>query len=198
MRDRYSPHLLLEKYYERSLDGDSWHAISAAPVTQPPVTNLFVEVWQFQQWEYDWEDRHIKDLDRIFRNDSGEETTDSADEDGNPYDLIRCCGSNRPPEPVKLEVRASHKPFVTIHDYLATIHPWLMSQRNTILLAMNYESEFTEPLPEETQLAVSNYDVESLMIEDIDEFKATRRAHGTGTTVVQNIPVSGQSFTTID
>jgi hypothetical protein len=56
------------------------------------------------------------------------------DPDGNRK-LLKCCGESRPQEPVPLLVKASTKPFVTIHDYITTVHPWVLSLRQEMLAA---------------------------------------------------------------
>ncbi|KAH8174085.1 hypothetical protein LIA77_05504 [Sarocladium implicatum] len=182
MRGKYNPEPPLEKYYE-SPSADSpdsgWHPISQEPVTEPPVQTLKVEIMQFQEWDYRWEDIHMEDLDnRLFQDKDGNQTVEEEDEEGNPNKLIRCCGHDRPPDNVVCEVRASgkDKDYVTVHDYLTTLHKWLRTRRNDILLAMSPESEYTEPLPNDTQLVVANYSVDLLIIDQIEDWKSTLRA----------------------
>lgn len=52
--------------------------------------------------------------------------------------LLMCCGEKRPrgkAVSVAVKPAASHG-FVTIHDYLSAVHPWLMSLREDILGAI--------------------------------------------------------------
>ena len=200
MRDKHSPHRHLEPYHERTLDGDSWHPISEKPVTSPPVSNLFVDVYQLAEWEGDWVEMHSKCVGggRFFRDDEGSdyETEDEVDEYDTGHKLVRCCHQDRPPPSTKLEVRASSQPFVTVHDYLTAVHPWLMRQREKLLRVMNVADEFASPLPEDTRLAVNVNGPECLIIDEVDHWKAiTSRGRGV---VAQNIPVSGQPFTTVE
>ncbi|KAK3332673.1 hypothetical protein B0T19DRAFT_457562 [Cercophora scortea] len=51
--------------------------------------------------------------------------------------LIHCYYTERPRPPSPVVVRTSTYPFVTIHDYVMTVHPWLMGLKDAILPAMS-------------------------------------------------------------
>lgn len=132
-----------EPYFRRTSSGTTWHPVSQEPVTKPKVSSITVEVRDLEWWQVDWEEYHREDDEAVY----GE------DEDG--YDvLLECCDEKRPPEPPKLVVKASDKPYVTIHDYVSAVHPWLLGLRDNILQAMN-AIEGPKPLPSHTQLMVT-------------------------------------------
>lgn len=143
------------------------------------MQTLNVEVFQFREWAESWAEFHEEDLDsRVFQDKDGNETCEEEDGEGNRNKLIRCCGYDRPPENAVVEVHASgkNKDYVTIHDYLTTLHDWLRIRRNDLLLAMSPESEFSKPLPSETQLLVLNYSAHLLIIYEMEEWKSMLRA----------------------
>ena len=56
-----------------------------------------------------------------------------------PHIKAACCGSDRPRHKsggVLVTASASGSGFVTVHDCVTAIHPWLMRSRNDILEAM--------------------------------------------------------------
>ena len=82
------------------------------------------------------------------------------DEDGESL-LLECYGEKRPKPPLSSVVMASEKPYVTVHDYLSVVHPWLLGLRGEIFTAMNVGDE---PLPENTKLMVNHDAAYSLSI----------------------------------
>lgn len=68
-----------------------------------------------------------------------------------PAWIVRCCGHERPrKKKVSLLVRASGE-FVTIHDYVSAVHPWLLSLREDLLM-VNGDLWHSIPLPADTRL----------------------------------------------
>jgi hypothetical protein len=170
MRDENSPCPPWEKHDEGPDGGDNrWHAIAQRPVAKPPVSKLFVSVLQLEEWGDDWEELHLEHLDaRIFED--KDVTLESEDRRGNPNKLVRCCGRERPHASVPLEVRAFDDPFVTIHDFLTAVHPWLMEQCEIISLVMSVDSAFATPLSESTNLASHRFLVKLLIVRDLKHF----------------------------
>ncbi|KAL3958060.1 hypothetical protein ACCO45_008638 [Purpureocillium lilacinum] len=75
------------------------------------------------------------------------------DEDDDPEGPCRCCGLRPPPHVKKLTVVAGKEDgFVTVGDYVAAVHPWLMSLRSHFL---QINAGGREPWPEDTKLMVS-------------------------------------------
>lgn len=56
--------------------------------------------------------------------------------------LLRCCGLERPWERGKTELviqATGGSGFVTIHDFISAVHPYLMARRGDILKAINVD-----------------------------------------------------------
>lgn len=69
--------------------------------------------------------------------------------------LLVCCGMTRPRgKKTKVVVKATGD-FVTIHDFLSVVHPYLMARRDEILVAMGEDpGRLRGPFPPETKLMV--------------------------------------------
>ena len=67
--------------------------------------------------------------------------------------LLRCCQVDRPrKKKASLLVKASGE-FLTIHDYVSAVHPWLLGLRGKILQAAGDLLDHI-PLPADTRLMV--------------------------------------------
>lgn len=167
LSDAKNPDSAREPYVQQSSNSISWHPISQESLTRPPVSSIIVEVDQLKSWEEDWLEshRHACPGDpgctyrKIF-DDEEDENEGNEEEEG--LKLIQCCETERPKETLPLEVRASTQPYVTVHDYVTAVHPWLLSLRQDILWAMNVWED--KPLPADTKLMVNNDGLDSLMI----------------------------------
>jgi hypothetical protein len=63
--------------------------------------------------------------------------------------------------PAKLVAKpdaSSGRNFVTIHDYVSAVHPWLIERREDILGTKGLVENDKEPLPSETKLMVDSFD----------------------------------------
>lgn len=91
--------------------------------------------------------------------------------DGGKRKWPTCCGTspvNFQEKSVPLVVKApgsGEMGFVTVHDYLSAVHPWLMGMRGDMLAAMGTAQGDDAPLPNETELLVSVLSLESLIID---------------------------------
>lgn len=94
------------------------------------------------------------------------------DEDGEPL-LLECYGEGRPRRPPPLVVRASEKPYVTVHDYLSAVHPCLLGLRGEILAAMNVNDT---PLPPATKMTVNHSAVGCLSIMEEERWFGHQRS----------------------
>lgn len=176
----------LEPLLQKTTDGDVWHPLSNESVAQPPIKSMTVSVYYFNHWADDWQTEthcYCRDLDvkRVFQDQDGNEMVeqkydeDNDDEEGfedkyPTFDkLIRCCGEERPPDPVTVEVLPSTEPFVTFRDYPTTVHAWIMDQRGNLLLAMSPHAGRDDPSPEETRLWVDPVGLEEMFIETEEE-----------------------------
>lgn len=91
------------------------------------------------------------------------------DEDGNPepnYKLLKCCGTMRPGKrQFKVTVTPTmvgEEGFVTVHDYLKVVHPWLMGLKSETRTFK--ELLYLDPVGEGEELVVTLTDVSSLYI----------------------------------
>ncbi|KAI9643834.1 hypothetical protein NHQ30_007185 [Ciborinia camelliae] len=145
----------LEPYFQPNIGGRGspiWHEISRLPLTEPKVSSIEASVYDLNQWEFDWVAWHrdhaggelnpeyatygdLSDKDRPYANNKKK---DGRWEDSDTEFLLKCCGEDRPlgKRGIKLVVTPSAgNHFVTVHDYVSAVHPWLMSLRKDILKA---------------------------------------------------------------
>jgi hypothetical protein len=105
------------------------------------VKVLLLEGWE-DQW-VNWHQGHVE-LNAEYEDESNvrigalPDFDPEKDEEGPQY-LLRCCGCDRPRgKNATVEVKAGlcSEEFITVHDYLSTVHPWLLNLKNDILEAM--------------------------------------------------------------
>lgn len=126
-----------EAYCQRTLAGTTTrHAISEASLFEPAVSSITVKTPLTDEATIDWEDQHqhaepgTEGLWGCVFGDRGE--------------LLECCGESRPAPDAPVIVAASTKPYVTVHDYISTLHPILMRFRDH--LAMDGEQHHHQPV----------------------------------------------------
>lgn len=127
----HAPRGQIEPYFGRTLSGGRWHDLCQEPVSYPPQQSIKVTVSQLNDWDSQWEESH----EHAEPDDEGCEFA-PGDDDG-PGELLKCCGEERPQAPAPLVVTANEKAYVTIHDYVSAVHPWLMEHINAISAAVN-------------------------------------------------------------
>lgn len=149
-----------------------WHPIARRSVSLPRVRSIVVHVYLLSDWERTWDDLHYEHSDE----DDPYPTCDAAwgplEGHSDELQLLRCCGTERPVgKDVSIVVRpgkAADKDdggeFVTVQDYVSTVHPWLMSLRGEILAAIATKEEREDPLPENYPLVVGGFALDRLMI----------------------------------
>lgn len=94
------------------------HPICDTALTCPPVSSIIVSVESLDQYTSDWLEWHNE-----YHFD---------DQDGSPrFDaqgrIERCCGEDRPGPGPQLEIVAEEGHFVTVGQFVNTLHPWLWS-----------------------------------------------------------------------
>ncbi|KAL7628809.1 hypothetical protein AAE478_000324 [Parahypoxylon ruwenzoriense] len=98
------------------------HEISSSSITEPPVSSITVTIEELDDWGWKWVEAH--------RPEESESAVYINDEPGGEPRVVQCCGEDRPylhsPVP-SLLIKASgeSKPFVTIHDFVTVVHPWM-------------------------------------------------------------------------
>lgn len=106
-----------ELYYRRQEPAaTAWHPISQESITEQPVASLTVTEYNLDYWRDGWWELNIEPNDDIL------------DVDAEEF-------PGMPPKFDPVVVSASNGQFVTIHDYLSAVHPWLMDRRMLILRA---------------------------------------------------------------
>ncbi|KAI1778392.1 hypothetical protein F4818DRAFT_405927 [Hypoxylon cercidicola] len=162
----------LEPYLQGDDGKQSWHPAAQAPLTEPKVSSVTVYVSDMEDWENDWLEFHRDHSERCAGNeqycdgelsvvygelpDYNEEEDEEEDEDeeGEPGHLLMCCTSPRPRGKTGgMVVKPTTGDFVTVHDYLSTLHPWLLSKRDDVLISKGMYDD--KPLPQETKLMVN-------------------------------------------
>jgi hypothetical protein len=109
------------------------------------------------------------------------------DEEG-PEHLLKCCRTKRPLGKANILVvkpTVSGNNFITIHDYLSAVHPWLMHLREDILWAKGLADN--APLPVNTKLMVDLVSPAMLMISEAAEWIDQTRKKAAGQVIETHI-----------
>jgi hypothetical protein len=190
-----------EPYYLGNDDNEEpkWHAFSQLPLTEPKVSSLRLCVDPLDHWDYHWMEKHdqhlfldekragnVPDDEVLF----GPLPPEAADKDGylDPGDehMLVCCREKRP---LGKEVKVVIKPaagegrgFVTIHDFISTVHPYLMARRDEVLEAMSENpGRIGTPFGSETWLFVIWYSARYVdVLDEADWMRTRRRRPGPG------------------
>lgn len=131
----------------------------------PLQSSITVEIYQLDAWEHEWEAYH----EHADPNDAGCFFAPSDDE--GPGELLECCGEQRPKVPPPVVVTASKKEYITVHDYVSTVHSYLLEHFKDITAAVNVWEGGVPPADQ--KLAVSYASLELLFIEDESRYLQT-------------------------
>ncbi|KAJ0164665.1 hypothetical protein CTA2_491 [Colletotrichum tanaceti] len=144
--------------------GETWHPFSQAPLTEPKVSSITVRTNELIPG---WDDMCFE-THRGHGNPCCDDDDDDDDDDGSLFALwgdLLCYEPEEDEEgpthllggAVSVVVKPTVAPFVTIHDYLSVVHPWLLSSRGDLLAAMAVMAEglYSKPLPAETKLTIN-------------------------------------------
>ncbi|KAL2020071.1 hypothetical protein VTK56DRAFT_8875 [Thermocarpiscus australiensis] len=137
------------------------HAFVQAPLTKPKVSSLKLYVETLDDWDHLWMEIHRDHTDPDATYDPANVVygplpgVDEAELRGGKH-LLVCCGLKRPwGRETQLVVKATGN-FVTIHDFISTVHPYLMARRGDIIETMNLDPGRTrKPFGPETKLMVT-------------------------------------------
>lgn len=163
-----------DPYFQRADPDEAiWHPISREPLTEPKISSVLVTVDDLEDFPGFWLDGHEPHADPnsddcVFGR-SGADGPEGAEDGDGELELLRCCGTELPRDIPPLLVEATQGPYVTVHDYVTAVHPWLLGLRENILWALNDIVE-DKPLPAETDLAVRIYSPDRLKINKEDEW----------------------------
>ncbi|KAL5322675.1 hypothetical protein ACEPPN_010650 [Leptodophora sp. 'Broadleaf-Isolate-01'] len=181
-----------QPYYDSTTE--SWHEVSKSSMFEPKVLSITVRVDDFELWEDNWCEyhRHSEHPESSIDGARWGTIPDIAhvDEYGDGLHLLECCGTQRPlGKAVSVLVKASSSEhgFVTVHDYVSTIHPWLMSLHEEIRAAHPMVLLIDDdPLAPGTELLVNFWEPDLLRIE-LKQDKNTIQGEGFK---VQLIPIA--------
>lgn len=144
-------------YQQEALDGHiCGHPILRLSLYETPVSAVTVKVETLQAWCDSWWGLHA-----YF---------DGDDTDG----PCRCCNRLPPDSDQQLTVRATSG-HVTIGDYIAAVHSWLVSLRQDLLWAMSPNPD--SPLPEDAKLMVVLIEPDFLFIEEPEYWLSSHRSY---------------------
>ncbi|KAH7251140.1 hypothetical protein BKA59DRAFT_524143 [Fusarium tricinctum] len=104
-------------------NGISWHSVSSLPLTNPMISSINVCCSELEEWPENWASLVHQHANPDM------ETCIFGEVDGRRK-LINCCGEDRPKHHEPLLVTVSSQLYVTIHDYVTAVHPWLVVKRD--------------------------------------------------------------------
>ena len=171
----YEPGDVMEPYF--GPDGSPHAAVSQASLMEPPVSSLTVRVACLDDWEQLWAEYHrdcATDPDPRYPDwrRLGPRPDDEAFEPR--LYVLACCGQERPwAYDTCLHVAAEGE-FLTVHEYVSAVHPWLMAMRDTILDALG-GLDSRANWPPETKLAVLELWPRMLRIDREDQWARCHR-----------------------
>jgi hypothetical protein len=144
-----------------------------SPLTEPKISSVDVDVKALYEWEEQWMSvyRHPDYAVRgtILVEDFGAHSGplpdfDSDEDEGGPEHLLHCCGADRPPKHRNFSLTVSATAgFLTVHDYVSAVLPWLMGLREKILMASGDVAN-NLPLPPDTRLMVKSYSTPNYLL----------------------------------
>lgn len=176
----FDPEEVPKPYYLGKEDDNegNWHPFSRSPLSEPKVSSVKLFVNPLDEWDYFWMVEHEEHTDPDAKYDPAEVLYELVPE--GPYageqKLLRCCGEDRPlGKETGFVVRGTcDGGFVTIHDFLSVVHPYLMSRRDEILEAMALDGgrPGERPFGPETELIVTWTNPGAVDIQTADEFRS--------------------------
>ena len=108
---------------EQRHEQQEFHPVAADPVSDPPMSSIVVSRLEtVETWINFWHEIHYTNYLAEYEPEGGVV--------GAP---CVCCGARPFKRPDPLEVSASDAPFVTVRDYVAAVHPWLLGIEEMIL-----------------------------------------------------------------
>ncbi|KAH7327230.1 hypothetical protein BKA65DRAFT_510201 [Rhexocercosporidium sp. MPI-PUGE-AT-0058] len=157
-----------EPYY--SATTSQYHSLANSSLTEPKISSITVRATELELWEDNWLERHAQHSDP-HADDNGPDVELRAFPDWDPnvdegeMQLVKCYGESRPrvkQASFTATPARDGQGFVTIHDYLSAVHPWLVSLRGELIAALT--TLYDQPLEPEVQLSVNSTALDDLAI----------------------------------
>ncbi|KAG4444403.1 hypothetical protein IFR05_000168 [Cadophora sp. M221] len=158
-----------EPYY--NVTTGQYHPLSTSSLTEPKISSITVRISELELWEDNWLERHAQHSDPDA-DDNGPDVEWRAFPDWDPdfdegeMQLVKCCGESRPRvKQASLTVTPARDGlgYVTIHDYLSVVHPWLVSLQGELKAALT--TLYDQPLEPDVQLSVNSTTLDDVTIE---------------------------------
>ncbi|KAG4428861.1 hypothetical protein IFR05_015653 [Cadophora sp. M221] len=189
-----SPTSQKQPYYDPTTE--TWHPLSQSSMFEPRISSVTVHASDFEEWESNCCEYHR-------HSEYPETSIDGArwgtiwdvkhvEEWGDDMHLLECCETQRPlGKDVRLLVKASSSEhgggFITVHDFVATVHPWLMSLHSAIREAHALKAFMgDDPLPPGTGFLVKMWQPDLLWIQMQQDVNTI---HGDGFKM-QGVPIA--------
>ncbi|KAH6619421.1 hypothetical protein B0J18DRAFT_492232 [Chaetomium sp. MPI-SDFR-AT-0129] len=166
---------VLTPYWDAS--AGTWHPVSKQPISEPKVSEILVQMRDVMEWERTWKELHWECQLDDNRLEYYEQQGDG---------LCHGCGVPKPAwvtGDVSILVKGTGGGgegegeggegggcFVTVHDYVSTVHPWMVGRRGDILGALGTSTGRNGPLAQETELMVRDRIMDWLSLEKREEW----------------------------
>lgn len=183
MNEEEDPDAPWEPYCrETAADGLVWHPISQEPLCDPAISSIQTKVWCLSDWQQSWlsvfddDDLLVPPGDGVYTIWGPPREGEEPDDDEHGLCLLYHEGEHRPPnynEP--LVVTARDKPYLTVHDFLSVIHPYLVARRQDILGSLIVSTLYESPLPADTKLIVRG-GIKMLNVQKEEEWMSNQRS----------------------
>lgn len=140
---------IFEPYYCLAQDGaePTWHPFSQLPPTQPKVSSIRVRVDPLDEWAWYWDEKHSDhdDCPTSIYDPSNFRLPHLSDAQNDKTEkeevLLACCGTVSPHDKGTDVVVKATGDFVTIHDYLSIVQPYLMQTAKGLVVTDEEEWE---------------------------------------------------------
>lgn len=123
------------------------HPISQAALTYPPVSTVTISVDTLNEYSHNWDYEHSK---HAMPEGSPYSTGARFDDEG---ELEHCCGQDLPDPGPTLKIVVEPGAFVTIGQFVETVHLWLRELDSQLRWALNLYGD-GEPLDSAVDLYI--------------------------------------------
>jgi hypothetical protein len=135
------------------------HPVNRKPATHPPVSSMIISIYMLDEYRSDWIDAHQPHADPEDFEDQNDPMCPRFDSDGC---VDRCCGEDRPGPGPRLELVAKDSEFISIGNYVDTVHAWLRGMDDLLRAAEGVVSCW--PLDREYHMIVPVFECTCLML----------------------------------
>ncbi|KAL0766059.1 hypothetical protein CaCOL14_011257 [Colletotrichum acutatum] len=124
----------------------AWHTISQQPLSEPRIESISLHVDVLERWQRGWIKWHEQHAspddddciygelpgdDDVYHSEGSSSKGEEQDDENDDGELSYCCDTDRSKRGLPLVIEAFNKEYTTIHDYVSTLHPWLMGSHRT-------------------------------------------------------------------